>query len=371
MHKIGAVEIRYPHLMWISDFHKSQQGLERPETVVRGIVCRMKKLDFLAIGDTTIDAFIRLKDASVNCTLDHKRCELCVNFGAKIPYESVEEVVAVGNSANAAVAAARLGLSSALITNVGDDDNGQKCVKTLKSGGVNAEFISVHNGAKTNYHYVLWYEDERTILVKHENFPYELPRLPSAEFIYLSSLGAGTTEYHGQIIYYLEKNPEARLAFQPGTFQIKESRRDGACFNFYKRAEIVAVNVEEAQKITNLPDAKPTELLEKIKSLGPKIVLVTDGVAGAYLMDENGKWFMPPYPDPKPPLERTGAGDAFTSTFVAALILGQKPLDAFAWGLVNAMSVVQRVGAQAGLLSRKEIENHLAKKPPGFAPEKI
>ena len=74
----------------------------------------MEKIEFLAIGDTTIDAFIRLQEASVHCDINKENCQLCMRFGDKIPYEFVEVVPAVGNSANAAVSAARLGLSSAL-----------------------------------------------------------------------------------------------------------------------------------------------------------------------------------------------------------------------------------------------------------------
>ena len=71
-------------------------------------------LDFLAIGDIVTEPFIRLKDASVHCSVDTERCEICMRFGDKIPYEFAELAVAVGNAANAAVAASRLGLSSSL-----------------------------------------------------------------------------------------------------------------------------------------------------------------------------------------------------------------------------------------------------------------
>ena len=84
--------------------------------------------DFVAIGETTIDAFIRLKDAKVHCDANNENCQLCVNFGAKIPYESVTEIAAVGNAGNAAVSASRLGLSSALVANVGADDNGKSAL---------------------------------------------------------------------------------------------------------------------------------------------------------------------------------------------------------------------------------------------------
>ena len=52
-------------------------------------------------------------------------------FGDKVPYESVNVIPAVGNSPNAAVAStARLGLSTALMTNMGDDQT----VKRMPSG---------------------------------------------------------------------------------------------------------------------------------------------------------------------------------------------------------------------------------------------
>ncbi len=68
----------------------------------------MNQLDFLALGDITTDAFIRLKEASVHCNIHKEECELCMRFADKIPYESVTVVRAVGNAPNAAVSAARL-----------------------------------------------------------------------------------------------------------------------------------------------------------------------------------------------------------------------------------------------------------------------
>ena len=57
-----------------------------------------KPYDFVAIGDVVTDAFIKLKDASTHCKLDQSACELCVRFGDKVPFESVEIIPAVGNN---------------------------------------------------------------------------------------------------------------------------------------------------------------------------------------------------------------------------------------------------------------------------------
>ncbi len=80
---------------------------------------------------------------------------------------------------------------------------------------------------------------------------------------------------------------------------------------------------------------------------------------------------MPMYPDPKPPVDRTGAGDSFASTFTAAIALGKSPDEALTWGPVNSMSVVQYIGAQAGLLSREQLEEHLKNRPVEYEALKI
>ncbi len=210
----------------------------------------MKQLDFVAIGDIVTDAFIRLKEAEVQPSIDHTKQELCMEFAAKIPYESVTIIPAVGNSANAAIAAARLGLSSALVANQGDDTYAKENLVVLKNEHVLRDFIKNHPGTHSNYHYVLWYGAERTILVKHENYSYHLPDIGSPKWLYLSSLGANTLTFHLEIEEYLKKNPGVKLAFQPGTFQINagvEKMR-----YFYSRAEVFVVNVEEAEKISGL-----------------------------------------------------------------------------------------------------------------------
>lgn len=314
--------------------------------------------DLIAIGDTVTDAFIKLKDAQVSCDVNKEHCTISLAFGDKVPYESVEVVPAVGNSANAAVSASRLGLKTALVTHLGKDDNGKEALARLSEEKVGTEFVSVEEGKKTNYHYVLWYEDDRTILVKHEEFSYQLPDLGEPKWLYLSSLGENTLNYHMEIAEYLKLHPNISLAFQPGTFQLKlgvEKLKD-----IYARTKIFFCNVDEAERVLGIDTLGIEELLKRVKALGPEIVVITDGPRGAYAYDGNQVYKQAPYPDPKPPYERTGAGDAFASTTVAALALGKDLQTALAWGAVNSMSVVQQVGAQKGLLSREEIEKYLA-----------
>lgn len=327
------------------------------------------KYDFVAIGDMVTDAFIKLKEASVHCNIKRDTCEICMRFADKIPYDDVFVVPAVGNSANAAVAASRLGLVSALVSNIGDDYYGKECLKVLKDEGVSASYVAVHKGAKTNYHYVLWYEADRTILIKHQKYEYALPDFQDPKWIYLSSLGADAGKIYPALERYLKHHPQVKFAFQPGTYQIKMGRERIAYF--YKRANIFFCNKEEAERILETKKTDLKKLLQGIRDLGPEIVVITDGPKGAYSYHDSEMWYMRDYPDPKPPYERTGAGDAFSSTFTVAIALGLPVTQALRWAPINSMSVVQYVGAREGLLTRDRLEKYLKKAPADYQPRAL
>jgi ribokinase len=330
-------------------------------------------MDFLAIGDIVTDDFIRLKDARVHCNINDTDCEISMRWGDKIPYEFHELIPAVGNSANAAVSAARLGLSSALRAYVGRDAYGAKCLEVLGQEGVDISYMVTQDGKFTNYHYVLWFESQRTILVKHETFDYAAPTLASApKWLYLSSLGENSRPYHHALMDMLKKYPDAKLAFQPGTYQIKFGKHEAWAdshkeefADVYERTDIFFCNKEEAERILGLPAGTDmVQLLQAIRALGPKQVVITDDTRGAYTLDESGAMMhVPRYPDPRAPYEITGAGDALASTTVCALALGHDLVTSVKWGAVNASAVLQAIGAQKGLLTREQLEKNLANPP--------
>ncbi len=320
-------------------------------------------MDFLAIGDIVTEPFIRLKDASVHCTINNESCEICMRWGDKIPYESATLCAAVGNASNAAVGAARLGVSSALRAYVGRDAYGAECLEVLRKEGVDTEYMVTQDGKRTNYHYVLWYESQRTILVKHEDFDYGVPTLVTdPKWVYLSSLAENSLPYHNALVEWLKKYPNAKLAFQPGTFQMKLGKE--ALAGLYARTDIFFCNKEEAERILALPAGTDMKiLLAGVKALGPKTVVITDDNRGAYATDGTQSFHCPRYPDPRAPYEITGAGDALASTTVIALGLGKDLQTALRWGSANASSVLQKIGAQGGLLSREELEKNVANPP--------
>lgn len=327
----------------------------------------MNQYDFIAIGDTVTDAFIELEEAEVEG--NDGLTKICMRFGDKIPYKNVNVIPGVGNSANAAVSASRLGLKSALMTDLGDDYFGQECIDALKKENLGTEFIKTHKNQKTNYHYVLLFKSERTILIKHEEYEYKMDDIGKPKWMYLSSFGSNSLPFHSVIEKYLNDNPEIKLAFQPGTYQIKFGK--DALSGIYRRSDLFFCNKEEAQKILEIKEDNIKELLKKIFELGPKITVITDGRNGAFVYDGKEFWQMPMYPDPTPPVDRTGAGDSFSSAFTSAIALGMDIPEALRWGPINSMSVVQQIGARAGLLTREKLEENLKNAPKDYLPKLI
>lgn len=330
------------------------------------------QIDFLAVGDIVTDAFIKLSadQAWIETDNPNKDKELCMAFGSKLPYEDVTVVPAVGNSPNAAISAHRLGLKSALLTNLGDDKFGVEQLETLKTEGIDTTYVKVHKGENSNYHYVLRYGPERTILVKHTEFDYKFPEMEvGPKFLYLSSLAENSLPYHAEIAEFLKNHPETKLIFQPGTFQMKLGKEKLS--KLYKLSYLFFCNKEEAQLILGSKEQDIKKLLEGLKDLGVEIPVITDGPNGAYVFDGNEYWWGPMYPDPADPVDRTGAGDSFASTFTSAIILGKSIKDALQWGPINSMSVVQHIGAQKGLLTIDKLEEFLLKKPEHYEPKQI
>ena len=137
--------------------------------------------------------------------------------------------------------------------------------------------------------------------------------------------------------------------------------------DLYQVTNIFFCNKEEAQRILNSTESDIKKLMEGIRTLGPKIVFVTDGPNGSNVLEENGSaWHVPMYPDPAPPVSRTGAGDATATTTSVYIMKGMSPQDALLRGVINAASVVQGVGAQTKLLTNTEVEDWYTKRPADF-----
>jgi sugar/nucleoside kinase (ribokinase family) len=308
-----------------------------------------------------MDCFVQLPEDEVTevCSVDKKRCMIELGFGEKVSVRGMEFALG-GNAGNNAVGLARLGLRSAVIGAVGDGWTDGQVAEVLRKEGVETKYLEVKPGEK-GFGVVINYQGERTILSYWSQTKCDFPDDPelAAGFVYLTSMGEGYEEFYEKAVNFVKRSG-AKLAFNPGTRQIK------AGFEHlkyaYETTDILFVNKEEAELI--LEKERGTEIKELLLGLrgrGPKVVIITDGGEGTFSFDGEKYLHMPIVPAEV--VERTGAGDAFGSGFLAAYIAGKAIDVALKWGTVNSASVLERVGPQAGLLDVVGMQSRAALNP--------
>ena len=317
---------------------------------------KKRSYGIISIGDATLDTFIKIEEASVMCTLNKDVCVLCLSYADKIAIGRPEKVIG-GNAANNTVGSSRLGIKAAIYTVVGDDETGHKVHRMLEDEKVSCEYVRHQKGGETNTAVVLNYQAERTILVYHAEREYHLPKLRPSKWVYLTSIGKNHLNLHDEVIEYLKKS-DAKLAFNPGTHQLKQGLEK--LKPALEMTEILFVNKEEAKRLVGeIADMK--ELLTAVHHVGPATVVITDGSNGSYVYDGHKFWKIGITDTPV--VERTGAGDAFATGFVAATFHGKNVQEALRWGTMNSASVIMKVGPEAGLLTKSQMAAWLRKYP--------
>ncbi len=326
--------------------------------------CRIvfEKPSILTVGDIATEALITIAEGDIEETGDKDNQKISLALGARIAAESAEVQDAVGGAANAAVAFSKLGVQPSLVSWLGDDTVGRQSLEYLRRHGIDMSGVKLEKNKRSNYHYVLRHKAERTIIAQYEEFNYRWPQpVCQPDWVYLSMISGQSWVIHEELLNYLDENESVKLAFQPGAAHLSWGRDKLSAL--YSRSAILIMNVDEAMSLTESESRSIDPLLVSLHKLGPNIVVITDGPSGAYAYDGETVFQVPAYPDPASPIDRTGAGDAFASSLVALLARELPIEEALRRAPVNAMSVVQHLGAQTGLLSDNEIIDLLESAP--------
>jgi len=315
--------------------------------------------DLVTIGHSTVDCFLKISEAEVTTSGDGDS-RLCLDFADKTPVEEFSRAVG-GNAPNAAVGCARLGLQVAIISWLGKDMGAELVLRALKEAGVELFWVLLNEREKTDESVIINFQGERTILAYHFPRKYSLPaELPKTKWVYLTSAGEGFYDLHQEVLEYVGR-VGAQLAYNPGMHEIAA----GAVKNgpVLEKSAVLLLNSEEAGEVAGdgfvrFEEARRAEqigeLAAKLRELGPKVVVITDGANGAYVFD--GEVFTHAPAVSTEPTEMTGAGDSFSAAFLAAYAKGKGLEECLRWGNANAASVISQVGSQAGLLTAKDGE---------------
>jgi sugar/nucleoside kinase (ribokinase family) len=316
--------------------------------------------DLVAIGDPTIDTFLKIHDAHLALTVTPERSELCIDYAEKVPVDELHRMPA-GNCVNAAVAAGRLGLRAAVYGVTGADAEGRSIRADLQSEGVDTSLMEVDRVRSTNSSTALVFRGERTLFVWHQPRSYHLPPLPETAWVYATSVGPPgpyVSRLHLALCRQLAERP-SRLAFSPGTHQLRMGAR--ALAPLLRRSELLLLNREEAEELTGSAGADSKDLLRALHRLGPRTSVMTDGIRGSFAYD--GDRFLKTGILDMPVIDRTGAGDAYGATLMSALHLGADLPTAMAWATAQAACVVTVFGATPGLVRRRRLQSTVRDHP--------
>lgn len=318
--------------------------------------------DVVCFGSAILDILVKSGDFKV--LKSHQLSggvALCEVYGGKTEVDHIS-LAAGGGGTNAAVSFNRLGLAAVPVADIGDDDSGDYVLKKLKPENLNLNLLRPVPGGQTGISVVLIAPDGgRSILTARgvaakltsKEIPWE--KLYQTKWFYVSSLG-GNLALLEDIVFFAVKHG-IHLALNPGRGELNEKARLKKLFGYL---DVLLLNRMELAKLLGHDYEDREALLEDTKTLGCKLVVMSEGKTGASAIK--------PYELVKvdafrvKSVDDTGAGDAFGSGTVAGLIKGYPLAKALKLGSANGASVVTQMGSQGGLLTQKESLKWLKKK---------
>lgn len=324
----------------------------------------MADFDVVAIGDAILDTFLHIRNQTEFCKWDDNG-HLMLHSGAKILVDESAFMLG-GNACNVASGIKRIGFNSALIAEFGGDEFAAKIKNGLEKEGVSLQFALTTPSASSTFSVGIQVGNDRTLFVHHveREHKFVLDGF-STKWIYLTSMGKEWKHVYTQVAEY-KKSHDIKLAFNPGSAQMQagaDSFRDVLAVT-----DLLCINRDEAEEILygkilgKDKEESEENMLFRIQRLGPKMIVMTDGGNGAYVMDADAKL----YYEKAVPCEiigKTGAGDAYSSGFLGAIMSGKSIQEAMQWGAANSASVIGHIGAQTGLLTQGKMEQFLKEHP--------
>ncbi len=313
--------------------------------------------DVITIGSATRDIFLKsplfkiVRDPKHLTQMGFPTGEAeCFALGAKINVETMVRSTG-GDAMNAAVTFARQGFRTAAIVKIGDDEAGREITQDMKDEKVT--LLAAPRKGENDYATILLSgEGERTILV-HRSTPLTKKEVPFAKLRARWAYIAPGDMSHGLVreLFDTCKEQHIQIAFNPSGYLLDHAMAD--VLDFVGRADVVIMNREEAARMTDASYKNEKAIFKKLDKLVHGIAIVTDGGRGALVSDNKNVYRCGTFKE-RERADRTGAGDAFGSGFVAGFIRSNDICYSLRLAAANATSVVESIGAENGILTEKE-----------------
>ena len=258
-----------------------------------------------------------------------------------------------GKGANQACAAGKLGGRVRMLGCVGQDEFGQKLVKSLSESGVETDYIKESRDLPTGTAviYVDDNGDNSIVVIPGANMACDIEYLKEQdEQFHWCDYVVLQMEIPYEAVWYSVKRAKELgkmviLNPAPAPDEIPEEILSLVDYLTPNETEIIALNGKSKDDIR--------EGAEKLLSRGVSNVIATLGDRGALLVTRYGETF---YPARKVvSVDTTAAGDCFNGAMVAALAEGQSEAEAILFANIASSIAVTRKGAQESLPIREEV----------------
>lgn len=302
----------------------------------------------ITVGAAVQDVFLSHSPALAPVCESPERCFQRLELGAKADVNQIHFSTG-GGATNAAVTFARQGHQVQFMGVVGHDPAGQAVLDDLDREGVGTQLVAFSEKYNTGYSVLLLAPNgERTILTYRGASTHYHPndfslRDVQADWLYVSTL-AGQMDTLS-VLFHAAKERGMKICFNPGKKELAQRER---LIGLLQDVDVLTVNKEEMQQLVEGQDLP--SLVRHGLHVAP-VVLVTDGTNGSIASDGKTVVRAGMYED-APAIDRTGAGDAFASGFLSHWAAGASLRDAVVFASANSSSVVTKVGAKAGILTR-------------------
>ena len=310
--------------------------------------------DVITTGSAVRDVFARTRDIK---TIKDKKFAVgeaaCFALGSKLNLDEVNFSVG-GGAINTAVTFANQGFKVAAICKIGNDPEGQDIREKSEAHGIHCDFFSEDKDHATSFSFILSLPDGSRTVFRYKGASWHLAEssIPwaqlKAKWLYINHMAGASHKVLPRLLATAKKQG-VKIAWNPGSTQFEKKRELQRMMNF---ADVFIVNQEEASLITGIPYQKKKEIFKKLDDLVHGLVIMTKGKDGVEVSDGKTLWSSGVL-SMKKIVDRTGAGDAFGSGFVAALM--KKPGDiesAMQFASANATGVLKQWGASNGLLKK-------------------
>jgi sugar/nucleoside kinase (ribokinase family) len=310
------------------------------------------RTSIMTVGAATQDVFISGK--ALMARRDVRTRDYVEQFplGAKLDLDGVIFDTG-GGATNAAVTFARQGFKANFVGKIGHDPAGSEVLRVLRREGVGTDQVAYDTKTKTGYAVIMQASNgERTILA-YRGASHNLAAKDFAirnfkpDWFYISSL-AGNLDLLGKLLKHANTHG-IQVAFNPGGGELANPKK---LRTLLPLVNVLVANAEEMALL--YPADSPAAVLRRAAAVCPYVVL-TDGAKGSLATDGVKVYASGQYQKVKV-VDRTGAGDAFGSGFVAGLAGGLAMEDALTLASANSTSVVQHVGAKPGILKTRRLK---------------